>query len=104
VLVPFRFSGPAGEKDRPAIVLSTDTYHDEWDELLVVALTSRVPRKRRPTDYELQDWQAAGLHGPSWTRSHLATVLRMRIIRRLGSLSQRDMGAVENCLRVATGL
>jgi mRNA-degrading endonuclease toxin of MazEF toxin-antitoxin module len=104
VLVPLRYSGPVGQKDRPAVVLSTDPYHDEWDELLVVAVTSRPPRKRRPTDCDLQDWQVAGLHQPSWARTHLATVLRTRVIRRLGGLSQRDMAAVENCLRLAIGL
>src|SRR5262249_45931068 len=48
VLVPFRYSGPAGQKERPAVVLSTDVYHDDWDELLVVAVTSRPPRAVRP--------------------------------------------------------
>jgi mRNA-degrading endonuclease toxin of MazEF toxin-antitoxin module len=43
VLVKFPFSGPAGQKNRPAVVLSTDAYHDDWDELLVVALTSQIP-------------------------------------------------------------
>jgi mRNA-degrading endonuclease toxin of MazEF toxin-antitoxin module len=103
-LVPLRYSGPAGEKDRPAIVLSTDSYHDEWDELLVVAVTSRPPLRKRPTDCALQDWKTAGLHQASWVRSHLVTVLRTRIIRRLGRLSQRDLAAVESCLHVATGL
>jgi mRNA-degrading endonuclease toxin of MazEF toxin-antitoxin module len=33
VLIQFPFSGAAGQKDRPAIVISTDLYHDRWDEL-----------------------------------------------------------------------
>jgi mRNA interferase MazF len=65
ILVTLPFGGPGGQKDRPAIVLSTDVYHEEWDEVLVVALTSQAPRKLRATDYELQDWQAGGLHYPS---------------------------------------
>lgn len=43
VLVQFPFSGPTGKKDRPAVVVSTDIYHDDWDELLVAAITSRPP-------------------------------------------------------------
>ena len=84
LLVQFPFSGGAGAKTRPALVVSTDAYHEEWDELLVVAITSRPPRTPRPTDYPLQDWQAAGLTQPSWVRSHLATVDRRLVLRRVG--------------------
>jgi mRNA-degrading endonuclease toxin of MazEF toxin-antitoxin module len=65
VLVSFPFSGPAGTKDRPAVVISTDHYHDDWDELLVVAVTLRLAGTQRLTDCILQDWQAAGLQRPS---------------------------------------
>jgi hypothetical protein len=104
VLVQFPFSGPTGRKDLPAVVISTDPYHDDWDELLLVGLTSRPPKTVRPTDYALQDWQAAGLHQPSWARAHLATVHRHLIISQLGTLSPHDLSAVEACQRLATGL
>jgi mRNA interferase MazF len=104
VLVPFRFSGPGGQKERPAVVLSTNAYHDDWDELLAIAVTSRPPRTLRPTDCLLQDWQSAELSQRSWVRSHLATVDRRIILRRLGQLTPRDLAAVEKCVRVATGL
>lgn len=104
VLVRFPFSSAAGQKDRPGLVISTDIYHDQWDELLVVVLTSKVPRAPRPTDCLLQDWQAAGLQQPSWIRSHLATVHRVLLTRKLGNLTSRDLQAVETCLRAAVGL
>jgi mRNA interferase MazF len=104
VLVPFLFSGPAGQKTRPAVVLSTNDYHVEWDELLVIGVTSQPPVTVRPTDCFLQDWQAAGLNKPSWVRSHLATFDRRLIVRQLGRLSSRDLSGVEASLRIATGL
>jgi mRNA interferase MazF len=104
VLIQFPFSGLAGQKDRPAIVMSVDIYHHRWDELLVVAITSKPPRTMRPTDCPVQDWQAAGLQQPSWVRSHLATVHRQLVIRMLGNLTTSDMQAVEAGLRVALGL
>jgi mRNA-degrading endonuclease toxin of MazEF toxin-antitoxin module len=104
VLVQFPFSTSTGRKDRPAVVLSTDVYHDQWDELLVVALTTKAPKSPRPTDHLLQDWQAAGLQHPSWMRSHLATVHRLLILRKLGDLSPRDLLALEDRLRAALGL
>lgn len=44
VLVSFPFSDTSGQKERPAIVVSTDDYHEEWNEVLVVAVTSRSPK------------------------------------------------------------
>lgn len=104
ILVQFPFSGLGGAKDRPAVVLSTHIYHDEWDELLVVAITSRILKKMRSSDCPLQDWKQAGLQHASWVRSHLATVHRMLVHRKLGALTPRDLSAVENCLHIATGL
>jgi mRNA interferase MazF len=104
VLVPLSYSGPAGQKTRPALVISTDTYHDEWDEIIVVAITSQSPRRMRPSDCPVRDWQGAGLHQPSWVRSHLMTVDRRRIVARMGSLAASDLAAVETCLRHAIGL
>jgi mRNA interferase MazF len=103
VLVQFPFSGPGGKKDRPAVVISTATYHDDWDEVLVAAITSRPPRSTRTTDCPLQDWKTAGLHQPSWVRSHMATVHRTLLIRKLGNLTAHDLQAVERCLRIALG-
>src|SRR5881397_964690 len=74
ISIPFPYSDSQKRKERPAIVLSTQPYHDNWDELLVVAVTSRPPRKSRTSDYQLQDLQMAGLQVPSWVRSHLTTV------------------------------
>jgi mRNA interferase MazF len=102
VLVQFPFSGPGGTKDRPAVVLSTEIY--DWDELLVAAITSKPPRTTRKTDCPLLDWKAEGLHLPSWVRSHMATVHRTLIIRKLGNLTARDLQAVEGCLRNSLAL
>jgi len=104
VLIQFPFSGPIGQKDRPAIIMSADVYHDRWDELLVVAITSKSPKTVRATDCLINDWHTAGLQQPSWTRSHLATVHRQLVINKLGSLTPTDMQTVESCLRVALGL
>jgi mRNA interferase MazF len=104
VLVQFPFSVPGGKKDRPAVVVSTDIYHDDWDELLVAAITSRPPRTMRTTDCALRDWKTEGLHQPSWVRSHMATVQRTLIIKKLGNLTALDLQAVDGCLRISLGL
>ncbi|HXF05558.1 MAG TPA: type II toxin-antitoxin system PemK/MazF family toxin [Blastocatellia bacterium] len=47
VLIQFPFSDASGQKERPAVVISTDIYHNDWDELLVVGLTSILPKTQR---------------------------------------------------------
>lgn len=86
------------------MVLSTDPYHNDWDEILLVAITTVPPKNVRPTDCLLQDWRLAGLSHPSWVRFHVATVHRNLVTTKLGQLTSRDLQAVEQCLRIATGL
>src|SRR5713101_7636852 len=87
VLVSLPFSSQAGQKNRPAVVLSCDPYHDDWDEILVVAVTSQAPKSaNRTSDCFLVDWQQAGLNQPSWMRSHLVTVDRRKITSKIGTL------------------
>src|SRR4029450_1648802 len=99
VQVQFPFSDASGAKLRPAVVLSTTAFHDDWNELLLVAVTSRPPKKRRPSDCAVQDWSQAGLAQPSWVRCHFTTAHHLVIQRSLGHLSDRDLAAVEQCLR-----
>ncbi len=105
VLVSLPFSNQAGAKNRPAVVLSRDSYHEEWDEVVLVAVTSQAPKsKNRASDCFLLDWQIAGLNQPSWVRSHTVTVDRRKIIALVGTLTTSDLAAVEGCLRSALGL
>jgi mRNA interferase MazF len=104
VLVRFPFSGASGHKRRPGVVISTDIYHDQWDELLVVALTTKAPTAPRPTDCPVRDWHAAGLQHSSWMRGHFATVYRHLIVGKVGQLTPMDLQAVEACLRIAVAL
>jgi mRNA interferase MazF len=104
LLVEFPFSSGIGKKARPAIVLSTDLFHQDWDEIITVGITSRRPRRLRNSDVAISDWQAAGLSQPSFVRSHFATIHHSRVLSRLGSLSQADRQAIEDCVRGAAAL
>jgi len=103
VLVALTFSAGIGSKVRPAVVISTDLYHHNWNELLVVEVSSQPPRTLRPTDCDLIDWHSAGLSRPSWSRSGVVKVAFTLIQARLGHLTDRDLSALEDCLRTAMG-
>lgn len=47
VLVPFPFSDQSATKQRPAVVISSDAYHREHADVLLIAITSQPGRRRR---------------------------------------------------------
>jgi mRNA interferase MazF len=97
------FPGVTGIKKRPAIVVSTDTYHTHRPDIIICLLTTRIAAATAPTDYVLLDWAAANLHRPSAARSFLATVPAAGIVAR-GHLTDRDWLQVLDRLKVALAL
>ena len=63
-------------KRRPAVILSSDEYHRVRPDIIVGLITSNIAAATGPTDYVLQDWQAAGLHIQSAFRAYLVTLPR----------------------------
>ena len=103
VLVNFLFPDQSGIKRRPAVVVSVEAYHRSRMDAVVVALSTQ-----RGTsyfgDYDLQDWQAAGLPRASKAKGVIETVSRQVIHKQLGSLSQRDLSQVKRTVRDIAGL
>jgi mRNA interferase MazF len=99
-VVTVDFPGATGTKRRPAVVVSTDTYHRTRPDVILGLLTSQVAPATGPTDCVLQDWQAAGLRSPSAFRAFLATLSATNLTT-IGHLSERDWRKVQDRLRVA---
>ena len=72
-LIVVNFPGVTGVKRRPAVVLSSATYHSARPDIIVGLITSQAVALG-PTDYALRDWTAAGLRVPSVFRSFLVTL------------------------------
>jgi mRNA interferase MazF len=98
VLVGFVFSDESGKKVRPALVVSSRTYHRGRREVVVAAITSNV-RRRLFGDHLIADWKGAGLLFPSRVTGIIRTISRTMIDRRLGSMPRPDMEAVDKELR-----
>jgi mRNA interferase MazF len=103
VLVSFIFADETGVKRRPAVIVSSDTYHTGRDETIIAAITSRTDRVLTG-DHLIADWQDAGLLFPSVATSIIRTIKQDMINRRLGSLQMQDMGAIDSKLKLALGL
>ena len=99
-VVTVEFPGVRGIKRRPAVIISTNTYHQYRPDVILALITSQVTNATAPTDYVLQDWAQAGLRRPSAVRMFLAT-LPTTVVTVVGHLSNRDWQEVQQRLRLA---
>jgi len=72
-IVTVDFPGVTGIKRRPAVVLSSATYHATRPDRIVGLITTRTSGLG-VTDYELQDWSVAGLRVAFVFRSFIVTL------------------------------
>ncbi|MCI0184762.1 type II toxin-antitoxin system PemK/MazF family toxin [Sulfoacidibacillus ferrooxidans] len=66
IKISFPYSNLTGTKERPGLVLSTESYSRATNECLVVQITTKHSPFR--PQYQIQDWKHAGLTKSSWIR------------------------------------
>ena len=103
ILVKFIFSEGAQAKFRPALVLSAKNYHNNRRELIMAAITSNVERQL-VGDTKLNDWKSAGLLHASLVTAIIRTIKQDMVVRRLGTLSRRDLHSVKGNLKRIFGI
>jgi mRNA interferase MazF len=103
VLVRFVFSDETGERQRPAVILSSDAYHKSRQEAIIAAITSRTDRILAG-DHLINDWKGAGLLFPSVATGIIRTIKQGMIAKKLGTMPLPDMKRIESHLREALGL
>jgi mRNA interferase MazF len=103
VLVSFIFADETEVKHRPAIIISSNTYHTGRDEAIIAAITSRTDRILIG-DHIITNWQSAGLLFPSVATSIIRTIKQNMINKKLGSLQAQDMNAIDGKLKLALEL
>lgn len=102
-IVVVDFPGVTGVKRRPAVIVSSDSYHAHRPDVIICLLTTQIGAATAPTDYALQDWAAAGLHRPTAMRCFVATLPAASVVTR-GRLSGRDWQEVQVRLGIAFSL
>jgi mRNA interferase MazF len=103
VLVGFMFSDETGERRRPAVIVSSDAYHQSRQEAVFAVITSRIDRILMG-DHLISDWQGAGLLFPSVATGIIRTIKQGMIARKLGSMPVSDMQAIDSKLKLTLGL
>jgi mRNA interferase MazF len=109
VLVRFPFSSGVGGKRRPALVVQADANNQRLTNVIIAAITTTTHRSGQPTQWLLTASSPAGqqaglLHDSVVTCENLATVEQTLVTRRLGSLPEADMRAINDCLKASLGL
>lgn len=103
VLVPFPFTDQTTTKKRPAVVVSSDAYHRDRPDVILMAVTSQVRPAAGVGEAAIQRWTQAGLLKPSVLKPLLATVEKGLVIRRLGKLEDQDRDALRQSLKAILG-
>lgn len=103
VLVPFPFTDQTTTKKRPAVVVSSDAYHRDRPDLIVMAVTSQAKPASGLGEANIQGWKEAGLLKPSVLKPLLATVETRLVLRKLGTLRGEDRDTLGRALKEVLG-
>ncbi|MBW4591753.1 MAG: type II toxin-antitoxin system PemK/MazF family toxin [Brasilonema angustatum HA4187-MV1] len=99
-LVTVDFPGVTGVKRRPAVILSSETYHSLRPDVIVGLITTQT-KVLGITDYALQDWGSAGLRAASMFRCFIVTLPPSANLVVIGHLSERDWQGVKACVKIS---
>jgi mRNA interferase MazF len=98
------FPGVVQTKRRPAVVLSSSTYHANRPDIIVGLITSQTSKATSPTDCLIQDWPAAGLRVPSAFRAFIVTLPASALVSTMGTLTPKDWTQVVARVKLALEL
>ena len=90
ILIPFPFTDLSTLKQRPAFVISSDSYNKIHTDIIICAITSHIPAQTEPFDYLMtpNDIQYAGLPKESLIKlDKIVTIDRRLVRKKLGTLS-----------------
>ena len=90
VLVPFPFTDLTTTKKRPALIISPNEYNEKVD-VVIAFITSKLDLEHRIGDYKIKEWEYSNLPKPSMLRMKFATIDKSIIIKKIGSLSEKDV-------------
>ncbi len=103
VLVPFPFTDQTASKKRPAVVVSNRAYNTTKPDVVVMAITSQIPRSPGFGEVLADQWKTAGLLKPSSVKPVFATIEQTLVIRQLGTLGSGDQAALREAIEKMLG-
>ena len=98
LLVPFPFTDQSGTKKRPAVEVSSDAFHRESADLIIMAITTQS-RASSSLQVPVSEWQTTGLLRPSVIKPVFATIEQSLVLKKIGALQPSDLDALRDALR-----
>jgi mRNA interferase MazF len=99
ILVPFPFSDQTTTKKRPAVIVSSDTYNNISQDLIIMAITGQTRSPIGVGEFLIEDWQSAGLLKSSAIKSAISTIEQRLVMKILGRLSSKDLSTLDKALK-----
>ena len=99
VVVPFPFTDRRTQKRRPALILSKNEEFSEKCGHYVLAMITSQKNPAWPLDTPITDMNKSGLTAASKVRMKLFTLDSRLIIKKVGTLANKDQKAVSKALR-----
>ena len=99
VLVPFPFTDQTSIKKRPAVVVSSPTYHCDRPDIVILAITSQLHASSQIGPFLVKDWKTAGLLKPSVMKPILTTLQKTLVQKKLGRLGRQDLQSLRSILQ-----
>jgi mRNA interferase MazF len=102
--VPFPFTDRNADKRRPALVLSNDLKFNKPSGHAVLAMITSQKNPDWPLDTTIASIRRTGLTAPSKVRMKLFTLDSRLIVKKIGTLANRDKKAVGKALQRLLGI
>ena len=99
ILVPFPFSDQTTIKKRPAVIVSSDTYNNISQDIIIMAITGQTGSHIGAGEFLIEDWQSAGLLKSSAIKSAISTIEQRLVMKILGRLSSKDLSILDKALK-----
>ena len=104
VVVPFPFTDSKSDKRRPALILSDDIKFNTPSGHAVLAMITSQKNPDWPLDTAITSIRRTGLTAPSKVRMKLFTLDSRLIVKKIGTLTNRDKKAVGKALQRLLGI
>ena len=104
VVVPFPFTDRKSDKRRPALILSDDIKFNKPSGHAVLAMITSQKNPDWPLDTAITSIRRTGLTAPSKVRMKLFTLDSRLIVKKIGTLTNRDKKAVGKALQSLLGI
>ncbi len=104
VVVPFPFTDRKSEKRRPALILSDDIKFNTLSGHAVLAMITSQKNPDWSLDTTITNIRRTGLTAPSKVRMKLFTLDSRLIVKKIGTLTNRDKKAVVKALQRLLGI